>query len=79
MNFYYYLDLEVVEQLIDLVFVEIVMKVVDLDYEVKLLGHVEENIVVEKQDNVVDIEDIFHKDFSILVPKVEATVAKAWV
>ena len=34
---------------------------------------------MEKKDKVVDIEDIFHKDFSILVPKVEAKVAKAWV
>jgi len=47
-NFYYYLDLEVIEQAIDLVFVEMVMKVVDLDSEGELVEHVEENIVVEK-------------------------------
>lgn len=54
----------------------------DLDSEVQLVEHVEENIVVKKQGKVVDIEDIediFHKDFSILVPKVEAKIAKAWV
>lgn len=48
MNFYYYLDLEVVEQEIDLVFGEMVMKVVDLDSEVESVEHVEETIVVEK-------------------------------
>ena len=61
---------------------EMVMTVVDVDSKVELVEHVEENIVVEKQGKVVDIEDIediFHKDFSILVPKVEAKISKAWV
>jgi len=72
------LDLEVVKHAIDFVFVEMVMKVLDLDIEVELVEHV----VVEKHDKAVDIEDIddiFHKDFSILVPKVEANIAKSWV
>jgi len=81
-NFYYNSGLEVVERAVDLVFEEMVMKVVDLVSKVELVEWVEENIVVEKQGIVVDIEDIedaFHKDFSILVPKVEAKIAKAWV
>ena len=58
------------------------MKVVDLDSKVELVEHVEENIVVENRGKVVDIEDIediFHKDFYILVPNVEAKISKAWV
>jgi len=35
MNFYYYLYLEVDGQVVDLVFVEMVMKVVDLNFEVE--------------------------------------------
>jgi len=36
-NFYYSLDLEVVEQAIDFVFAEMVVKVVDLDSKVELV------------------------------------------
>ncbi len=35
--------------------------------------------LVENKGKVEDIEGIFHKDFTILVPKVEAKVTKAWV
>lgn len=71
-----------VELEIDFVFEEMVMKAVHLDSEVELVEHVEENILVEKQGKVVDIEDIddiFHKDFNILVPKVEAKISNACV
>ena len=58
------------------------MKVVGLDFEVERVEQAEENIVVEKQGKVVEIEDIegtFHNYFSILVPKVEAKFAKAYM
>ena len=48
MNFYYYLDLEVVGQAIDLVFEEMVMKVVDSNCEVEFVEHAKDNIVEEK-------------------------------
>jgi len=61
----------VVERVIDLVFVEMEKKVVDLHFELELevIGWFEGSIVVEKLAKVadiVDIENIFHKDFSIL-------------
>ena len=59
-QFYNYSDLEVVAQAIDLVFEEMVVKVMDLDSEVELVEHVKENIAVVKQGEVADIEDIFH-------------------
>ena len=64
------------------------MKVVDLDFEIEEVELFEEdNIVVEKRDMVVgieDIEDIFHKDFANLVPKMDfyivgTKVSMAWV
>jgi len=51
------------------------MKNFVLDFEIEEVGLVEEeNIVVENKDKVVrieDIEDIFHKYFSNLVPKMD--------
>ena len=62
------------EKEIDLVFAEMVMKVVDFDFEVELVEHVEENIVVEEQDKLVDIEDI--EDFSI---RIFPTLSSRWI
>lgn len=50
-------------------------KVVDLHFELafEVTGWVEGSIVVENLDkvaNIVDIENIFHKDFSILDSKI---------
>ena len=81
---FYCLDLGVVEGLIDLVFVEMEKKVVDLHFELelKVTSWVEGSIVVENLDkvaNIVDIENIFHMDFSILDSKIvvepKATIA----
>ena len=47
-NFYYHLDLEVVGLEIDLVFEEMVMKVVDSHCEVEFVEHAKDNIVEEK-------------------------------
>ena len=51
------------------------MKVVDFDFEieVEVADWFEENVVVESLDKVMDtgdIENIYHKEFSILVSKV---------
>jgi len=43
-----YLDLEVAEQSVDLAFVEMVVRVVGLDFEVERVEQAKENIVVEK-------------------------------
>lgn len=61
---------------------EMVVKIVALDFEVERVEQDEENIVVEKEGKFVEIEDIegtFHNDFSILVPKVEVKFSKVWV
>lgn len=63
------------------------MNVIDLDFEIGKVKLVEEdNILVEKDKvfGIEDIKDIFHKDFSNLVPKmyfgiVGAKVSMAWV
>jgi len=64
------------------------MKVVNLDFEIEKVELVEEdNIVVEKKDMVVEIEDIkdiFHKYFSNLEPKMDFEIvggkdAMAWL
>lgn len=64
------------------------MKNFYLDFEIEEVVLVEEdNNVVENKDKVFgieDIEDIFHKYFSNLVPKMDfeimgAKVSKAWV
>jgi len=47
-NFYYYFDLEVVGKVVYLVFVEMVLKVADLNFEVEMVEQVEKKIVVEK-------------------------------
>jgi len=72
---FYCLDLRVVEWVIDLGFMEMEKKVVDLHFELEL--HVfrwfEGSIVVENLDKVayiVDIENIYHKDFSIVDSKI---------
>ena len=72
-----------VEQVVDWFFEEMVMKFVDLDFEIEKIWLVEEgNIVVEKKDKVVgieDIKDIFHKDFSNLMPRMDFEVVGAKV
>ena len=70
-------------QVVDWVFEEMVMKVVDLDFEIDKVEMVEEdNILVEKKDMVVaieDIEDIFHNYFSKHVPKMDFEIVGAKV
>ena len=70
----------------DWVFEEMVMKVVDVNFEIEEVELVEEDkIVVENMVvGTEDIRDIFHKYFSNLDPKmyfeiVRAKVAMAWV
>ena len=71
------------EQVVDWNFegmVWMVMKVVDLGFEIEGASLVEEgNIVMEKKNKVVGIEDFYHKDFSNLVPKMDFEVARAKV
>ena len=81
---FYYQDSEVVEWVVDLIFVEMIGKVVGFDSELELVAidQLEEfdqmgvRIVVEgKMASIVDIEHRLHKDFSILDSKV-VTVAE---